>query len=196
MLHDDDHELGRRVAESYREVGVSDPDARARLMERLRREPEPRRAPIMTWNREEWGLNAWRPALATAAVALIVGVALGWVLHDRLRSGMPPAPVNSGLAQVPSTREVRLVQFVLTAPKASHVAVVGDFNEWDPAATPMVRRDGGAWTAAIPVAPGRHVYAFIVDGDRWVSDPAAPLAPEDGFGIRNSVIVVGGQEST
>jgi hypothetical protein len=40
------------------------------------------------------------------------------------------------------------------------------------------------------------VYAFIVDGDRWVADPAAPMAPEDGFGIRNSVIVVGGTEST
>ena len=91
---------------------------------------------------------------------------------------------------------MRLVQFVLTAPKASRVAVVGDFNDWDPSATPLARSDGGSWIAAIPVSPGRHVYAFIVDGDRWVSDPASPLAPEDDFGIRNSVIVVGGQEST
>jgi 1,4-alpha-glucan branching enzyme len=118
------------------------------------------------------------------------------VLHQRLGSRHPAAALAPGVAEVSTTREVRLVQFVLSAPKASQVTVVGDFNEWDPAATPMVRREGGAWTAAIPVSPGRHVYAFIVDGDRWVADPAAPMAPEDGFGIRNSVIVVGGPEST
>lgn len=197
MLHDDDRELGRQVAEAYRQVGPTDAEAKARLMERLRRGPEERKSGIVAWNRAEW-LMGWEPTATALAVAatLLVGTALGWVLHERLKPSAAATPLGSGIAEVSTTREVRLVQFVLTAPKASHVTVVGDFNEWDPAATPMAQREGGAWTAAIPVSPGRHVYAFIVDGDRWVSDPAAPLAPEDGFGIRNSVIVVGGQESS
>jgi hypothetical protein len=208
MDHDDDRELSRRVAEAYPRVGPLDETAKARIMERvrdLRGEPAtvvpldaaPRREPATVVPLDVAPRrNGRRPAIGFAvAASLVLGTLLGWVLHDRVgtpRSAVAPAP---GMADIPSTREVRLVQFVLTAPQASHVVVVGDFNEWDPAATPLVRREGGAWTAAIPVAPGRHVYAFIVDGDRWVSDPAAPLAPEDGFGIRNSVIVVG-QEST
>jgi Carbohydrate-binding module 48 (Isoamylase N-terminal domain) len=185
MDHDDDRELSRRVAASYPSVGSSDEEAKARIMDRVRRERRERRI--------EMGRG---PSIGFAiAASLALGTLLGWVLHERL--GASSSAGSSGrVAAVSSTREVRMVQFVLRAPKASHVTVVGDFNEWDPAATPMARGQGGAWTAAIPVAPGRHVYAFIVDGDRWVSDPAAPLAPEDGFGIRNSVIVVGGQEST
>src|SRR5262245_42758670 len=192
MEHDDDRELSRRVADAYPRVGPADASAKARLMERVRRE-SPRSEPM-----RPIPFVAWRPATATlaAAASLLIGTVLGWYLHDRVGRQAPASELSPSIAEISTTREVRLVQFVLSAPKASQVTVVGDFNQWDPAATPMVRREGGAWTAAIPVAPGRHVYAFIVDGDRWVSDPAAPLAPEDGFGIRNSVIVVGGTEST
>jgi hypothetical protein len=210
-MHEDDHEVGRRLADAYGKVGPPDPAAKERLMARLRgevaargegaarREGGRRRPSIVAWSPGEWMMGAWGPAAlwATAAVMLVVGGWLGWTLRDRWTpSPAPGAALERGLTEAPTTREVRLVQFVLAAPRASRVTVVGDFNDWDPEATPMVRRDGGAWTAAIPVSPGRHVYAFIVNGDRWVPDPAAPLAPEDGFGIRNSVIVVGGQEST
>ena len=109
--------------------------------------------------------------------------------------GIPGSVRDFRYLAPPLTREVRFVQFVHIAPKASRVTVVGDFNGWDPQATPMIRRESGVWIASVPVPPGRHVYAFVVDGDHWVADPAAPLAPEDGFGIRNSVIVVGGRES-
>jgi hypothetical protein len=44
---------------------------------------------------------------------------------------------------------------------------------------------------SVPLVRGRHVYAFVVDGSHWVADPAAPLAAEEGFGFRNSVVVVG-----
>lgn len=193
MEHDDDRELSRRVADAYPRVGPPDATAKARLMERLHRESEPRAETYPRRLRFSW--PRYTTAALAAAASLVIGTVLGWVLHDR--QGVPAAPaLPPGIAEVSTTRELRLVQFVLTAPKASQVTVVGDFNQWDPAATPMVRRESGAWTAAIPVSSGRHVYAFIVDGDRWVADPAAPLAPEDGFGIRNSVIVVGGQESS
>jgi hypothetical protein len=37
---------------------------------------------------------------------------------------------------------------------------------------------------------GRHEYAFLVDGERWVADPNAPSSIEDEFGVESSVVTV------
>ena len=90
---------------------------------------------------------------------------------------------------VPSSPALVTVRFVLSAPDAHAVSVAGTFNQWNAAATPLVRTDGGVWTATITLPAGEHQYAFVVDGARWVPDPAAP-AVDDGFGRRNSVLTL------
>src|SRR5437762_9083598 len=84
--------------------------------------------------------------------------------------------------------------FVVVAPRATTVSLVGDFNDWDAARTPMqrVRKDESVWTAVIPLTPGRYRYAFLVDGVRWLADPAAPAARDDEYGAPSSVVTVGG----
>ena len=57
-------------------------------------------------------------------------------------------------------------------------------------ATPMTRGSGGDWTVSVPLEPGRHVYAFVIDGKSWTPDPKALLAPDDGYGKRNSIVIV------
>jgi 1,4-alpha-glucan branching enzyme len=82
------------------------------------------------------------------------------------------------------------VRFVFVAPYASRVALVGDFNKWNPNVMPMRRSaDGRAWMIDVPLAPGRHVYSFVVDGD-LAPDPAAPRAGDDDFGVPSSVVLV------
>jgi hypothetical protein len=99
------------------------------------------------------------------------------------------------LARSPADRAAALgadsavVQFVFHAPAAAGVAVAGSFNGWNPTATPLARLDG-VWTITLALPAGRYEYAFVVDGQRWLADPAAP-AVDDGFGRRNSVIAVG-----
>jgi hypothetical protein len=44
----------------------------------------------------------------------------------------------------------------------------------------------------VPLEPGRHEYAFVVDGERWLADPAAPTTGGD-FGTPNSVVTVVGR---
>lgn len=83
------------------------------------------------------------------------------------------------------------VQFVLTVPTAQSVALVGDFNGWDASATPLEQVPGSSlWTTTTPLKPGRHVYAFVVDGAKWIRDPRAPQAVDEDFGRPQSVIVV------
>ena len=90
--------------------------------------------------------------------------------------------------QTPADRET--VRFALSAPHASRVALVGSFNEWNPIATPLVRDPAtGTWMVSLRLPPGRHVYAFVVDGD-VTADPAAPRAADDDFGSANSVVLV------
>jgi hypothetical protein len=85
-------------------------------------------------------------------------------------------------------------QFVLEAPQASSVALVGDFNDWDPARSPMQTAQG-VWATTVPLAPGRYRYAFLVNGVEWRADPGAPAARDDEFGTPSSVITVGGKGS-
>jgi hypothetical protein len=84
------------------------------------------------------------------------------------------------------------VQFVLDAAAAKSVALVGDFNAWDGSATPLVRDSAsGAWSVVAAVPPGRHVYAFLVDGKVWTLDPRAPKAKDSDYGTEQSVVIVG-----
>jgi hypothetical protein len=94
----------------------------------------------------------------------------------------------------PRAPTIRELQFVLVAPQAATVSLVGDFNDWDAARTPMrpLRSDGPVWSAVVPLAPGRYHYAFLVNGSRWLADPAAPTASDDGFGTPSSVVTVSG----
>ncbi|HLQ57907.1 MAG TPA: isoamylase early set domain-containing protein [Gemmatimonadales bacterium] len=109
------------------------------------------------------------PALAAAAALVLV-------------LARPQTPVSS--------TNVVFVRFMLHAPGAKSVTVAGTFNQWDQNAAPLIPAGtDGVWTTTLALPVGQHQYAFVVDGRRWVADPAAP-AIDDGFGRRNSVVAV------
>ena len=92
--------------------------------------------------------------------------------------------------QQASRDTVTIVRFVFVGP-AKSVALVADFNRWGGDATPLAAAGGtDAWTVSVPVPHGRHEYAFIVDGKRWVPDPFAPTTSDE-FDTMSSVIMVG-----
>lgn len=90
----------------------------------------------------------------------------------------------------PGDRDQVTVRLYLEAPRASAVSVVGDWNGWDPSAHRLSDRDGdGVWEIVIRLEPGREYrYQFLIDGERWIADPNAPLKVEDGFGGTDSVL--------
>ena len=139
----------------------------------------------------------FRPVAAIAAglaCALVGAGVMALVLGPPLKRGASD-PFTSLTSTMPLPGEnaaegQSTVRFVFVAPYASRVALVGDFNAWNPAAMPMRRSvDGRAWLLDVPLPPGRHVYSFIVDGD-LAPDPAAPRAGDDDFGVPSSVVLV------
>ena len=139
-------------------------------------------------------------AAAVVFIALGVGAtltALSWrtrtLADGATANGTAPRPDKTLVSNASAEREV--VRFELSAPTASRVALVGSFNEWNPVATPLQRDSStGKWIVSLRLPPGRHVYAFVVDGD-VKADPAAPRAADDDFGSANSVVLVGGRTS-
>ena len=83
------------------------------------------------------------------------------------------------------------VQFTLRDVRAARVALVGDFNGWSSAATLLEPGEAaGTWSVTVPLSAGRHLYAFLVDGKTWMTDPRAQTARDLDFGRENSVLIV------
>lgn len=119
---------------------------------------------------------AWAAAVAAGVVAI---AALGI-----LRGHRQPVALAGGHEPV---------QFVLVAPTAHSVAVVGDFNDWGLNDSALVATNHeGVWSVTAPVPTGVHRYAYVVNGKDWVADPSAPRSSMDDFGMPSSVLVVEG----
>ena len=79
------------------------------------------------------------------------------------------------------------IRFRFEHPRASTVALVGDFNDWSPTAHPMQRSGEETWTLGLDLAPGRYEYKFLVDGQEWWNDRNAPKVPNV-WGTENSYV--------
>ncbi|MDB4905275.1 MAG: glycoside hydrolase family 13 domain protein [Gemmatimonadetes bacterium] len=136
-------------------------------------------------------ITAWRDR-AVRVVAPVEGQSVA-VASMAAPTGAPTGAPSAALASNSAAEDARVVtQFVLARPGAASVALVGDFNAWDKAATPLAQEPGsGVWSVALPLVPGRHVYAFLVNGAEWVVDPRAPKANDPDFGVAGSAVVVG-----
>lgn len=173
------------IVEILREPARLSPDLTRRVMAEIERLPAPEPVPEpQPWWRRRWTI-AVTPLSGLGLAAVLAGLLFAaQLIGRRAATPAPAAPV--------SLSDGQLTQFVLIAPGASAVSLVGDFNDWNLSATPLVRAEGdGVWHVTIPLTPGRYRYAFVVNGVIWRSDPESPSA-EDEFGRPNSVVTVGG----
>ncbi len=84
----------------------------------------------------------------------------------------------------------RKVTFSFRCPGARSVTLVGDFNDWNVSAHPMLYDSLlDVWSLTLPLEPGRYEYKYFVDGLQWWNDPYAPKVPNV-WGSENSYIDV------
>jgi 1,4-alpha-glucan branching enzyme len=70
------------------------------------------------------------------------------------------------------------------------VHVVGEFNGWDPTATPMDRRRGGVYRATLELEPGReYQFRYLINGEHWCNDWHADAYVPSPTGGDNCVVV-------
>ena len=80
--------------------------------------------------------------------------------------------------------------FVLDMPAAQSVNLAGSFNSWSTSADAMKRDAAGRWSIVKALPAGRHQYKFVVNGGQWKEDPANGQTADDGYGGKNSLVVV------
>ncbi len=185
MHHIDDEAFGARLGVALRAPEPLPPGAESRLLATLAATPRPMRA------RPWWRRSRTISLSPIGGLALAAGFAGVVVLGTMGATGTLGSVRPAAVATAPDT--VHLVRFVLVNPDAKQVALAGDFNGWQSEAlTPAA--SGGVWSVALPLTSGRYEYAFVVDGERWVADPALPAA-RDEFGGEHSVLHVGSQRA-
>ena len=186
-------ELIERAATALRRRQHQNPQAISRILAAV--DGRPRR-----W----WRAATWPSApfsLAATGALIAASLLLGFFTRQaterpgdmRQLTGMPAArPLPVLLAARTSGEAMPLpVQFTLRDVRASQVALVGDFNGWSDAATPLESGSvPGTWSVTVPLSPGRHLYAFLIDGKTWMTDPRAQTARDLDFGRANSVLIV------
>ena len=207
---DDHDELIGRAARALKTLPAPNALATSRIVAavRARRAHAPSRlAHALEWMREPT-LSFASAGFLAAATLLIGFVARGAIGAANVLppeaataqgtvSAPPAALAAPGLQAVPasaSRTDVSAVPVLIAffeARDARQVSIVGDFNNWDGSASPM-KRDGasGAWSATVLAKPGRHIYAFLVDGTTLVADPRAPRARDLDFGGDASALMV------
>ena len=151
------------------------------------------------------GSAARRWKVAGFATLVAAAAIVGFFVRGSLVRPTPSAPVASNVlapsggapvrAAVNTDQDVMPIpqQFVFRSATARRVSVVGDFNGWSAARTPMTREAGGdLWSVTIPIVPGRHMYGFMVDST-FTLDPDARVARarDPDLGVEGSIVIVG-----
>lgn len=189
-------ELIERVARALKPLPPLDARATARILATVRTRAAHAPRPwvrAMEWMRQPTFSAATAGMLAAAALAIgfvtrgAIAPAASVVASDTPRGIVAPIVPT---ANVPAVVTPIPVPITFDAANAKSVSIVGDFNDWNSSAAPLKRFGAnGPWTTSINVMPGRHLYAFMVDG-KLVVDPRAPSTRDLDYGGQASVLMV------
>ncbi len=135
---------------------------------------------------------ALRPAYAMVLI-LVLAVALAipdFSTPEQQQQVTESTPgVGESVQTISQTNDEVWLRFVYIDKNAGSVAVAGDFSDWEPVSLSKQEVNGEqVWTGLISMSRGEHRYMFVKDGEKWVTDPLAPMHREDGFGNKNAVI--------
>ena len=189
----EDVAFAERIAASLRAPERVNPSFETRLMDKVRIEgaqlyPVLGSSDTSWWKRER--VVRLSPLVGMALAAGIAGIIAVSSVVIGSRIGAPIDKVAQSVQPAATPDTVQLMRFVFVDSRASTVELVGDFNAWTRGSTTLKLSGApGVWAVSVALTPGRHEYAFIVNGTRWVADPLAVKTSDD-FGTESSVIRV------
>jgi hypothetical protein len=180
-----------------RELPNGDPRAIKRVLARIRQAdamPNARRRAL----RRHFATRAGWWA-AAAVLVFGAGVALFARSTDRATTQLADAPneqlsvpaADTGVDDPVHADRMVAREFAIESEQARQVALVGDFNQWNPQRH-RLHRDGrtARWYITVQLPAGLHKYAFIVNDSVWTPDPSAVRTVDRDFGVTSSLVLV------
>ncbi len=84
------------------------------------------------------------------------------------------------------------VTFVVSVDECDRpVSVVGEFNGWDPLATPLRKRSNGTRSGTVELATGTsYRFRYLADGGVWFCDSDAESHMDGETTLADSLLVV------
>lgn len=71
------------------------------------------------------------------------------------------------------------------------VAVLGEFNDWNPETHRLSRRKDGSFSGAVSLVSGKsYRFRYLIDGAIWLNDEAADSYAANRFGGQDGVVEV------
>jgi hypothetical protein len=118
-----------------------------------------------------WPLRLFRPLAACAAAGLAAVAILIFVFHS------------------PREQPVRPYRFVIYQPEAQRVELAGSFSAWKRIPLKLAGQSG-YWETTLDLPEGEYRFAYIIEGDRRLTDPTIAVRETDDFGGENSILRV------
>lgn len=92
---------------------------------------------------------------------------------------------------IPKPRIPGHTTLTYTDPTAHHVALIGSFNNWNPAGYDFTQEKPGLWHITIPKpSSGVHPYKILVNYHHWIAHPENQSRVEDGYGGYYSLLKI------
>jgi hypothetical protein len=114
---------------------------------------------------------------------------------SRLRAELTKENPADLIARVPGpdpgTVQVTFIVEPIRRGSGQRLAVVGEFNEWDPTRHPLVPGGDGRWRAGVVLDAGRrYEFRYLSDTGQWFDEPDADDWADNGAGQHNSIVQV------
>lgn len=86
-------------------------------------------------------------------------------------------------------KNLKRVNFKISAPEAKKVSLAGDFNNWDIDSHLFKRDSKGTWKITVELELGRYEYRFLIDGE-WQNDTNCTCYIPNPYNSENCVLTV------
>ena len=91
----------------------------------------------------------------------------------------------------PPRLEAGRLSFVFVNIEADTVHLAGDFNDWNLQTNPMEQILDGLWRVDVEApGPGRYRYKFLINGKKWMEDPANLFKQPNVYGGFDSILTI------
>ncbi len=73
---------------------------------------------------------------------------------------------------------------------AREVALLGEFNNWDPSEDTMRKLKDGSFTKTLELQAGKeYQFRYLVDGEKWINDEGADKFAHSGVAAEQNSVV-------